>query len=284
MLVSNRNRTRSVVVNSLGKKIHWATVVRWLAGASTLLYVFSRFIPCMPPDYSALIDVSWSQALHVAFARHLQFGSDVVFGYGPWGFLCRGYYPATHPIAVIAWTMLSLVFWHAGWRVARHLSGNRLFSWIWMIGFTGMASMPPKADIDARLAAWVVLLLFLHFFVEEGPFTPTQALLVVSLGWLSLVKFTGLMETVIVVVVIAADNILRHRRFPWIVPLLAASLLCFWIAAGQHLRSLGPFFCNSWQIASGYTGAMMLPGPNEIQDVGCFLLLAALYSKLQSGS
>ena len=269
-----------MAVNSLQKNICWATAVRWLAGASTLLYVFSRFIPCTPPDYGALIDVSWSQALHMDFARHLQFGRDVVFGYGPWGFLCRGYYPATHPVAVIAWTMLSLVFWHAGWRVARHMSGNRLFSWIWLIGFTGMASMPPGVDIDARLAAWVVLLLFLHFFVEERPFTPTQALLVVSLGWLSLVKFTGLMETVTVVIVIAADNILRHRRFPWIVPLLAASLLCFWVGAGQRLTSIGPYILNSWRMTNGYTQAMMLSGENDMQDIGCFLLVAALLCAL----
>jgi len=123
-------------------------------------------------------------------------------------------------------------------------------------------------------------LLVLHFFVEEGPFTLTQALLVVSLGWLSLVKFDGMMETMTVTTIIAVDNILRHRRFPWILPLLAASLLCFWIAAGQRLDSLGPFLCHSWQIASGYTEAMMLSGENELLGVGCFLLAAALLCAL----
>ena len=258
------------------KNERWAIAVRWLAAASSLLYVFSRFIPCLPTDYHALIDVSWSQSLHVAFARHLQFGRDVVFGYGPWGFLCRGYYPATHPVAVMAWSMLSLVFWHSGWQVARHLTGNRFFSWLWLIVFTGMASMPPAVDIDARLAAWMLLLLFLHFFVEEGPSTSTQALLVVSLGWLSLVKFTGLMGAAMVVAIIAADNVFRHRRFPWIVPLWIASLLCFWVAAGQHLDCIGPFLRTSWQITSGYTEAMLLPGPDEMRVVGCFLAEAAL--------
>src|ERR1700690_519805 len=135
MLILNRNRTRRVVVDLSKKKNHWATVARWLAGAGTLLYVFSRFIPCTPascfaPNYLAPVDVSWSQALHVAFAEHLQFGRDVVFAYGPWGFLSRGYYPATHWVAVMAWTLLSLVFWQAGRRVAGHLSGNRLLSWL----------------------------------------------------------------------------------------------------------------------------------------------------------
>jgi len=255
------------------------TAVRWLAGVSTLLYVFSRFIPYTLPVYQGIIDLSWSQALHMAFARHLQFGRDFVFCYGPWGFLGRGYYPATRLVAVIAWAILSLVYWCAGWRVARHLSANLLFSWLWVIGFIGITTVPEEVDIDVRLAGWIVLLLVLHFFVEEGPFTLTQALLVISLGWLSLVKFDGMIETMVVTGVIAADNILRHRRFPWILPLLAVSILCFWIAAWQRLDSLGPYLCHSWQIASGYTEAMML-GNNELPAVGCFLLAAALLCAL----
>ena len=275
----NRNRTQRAVVNSLGKTIHWATVVRWLAGVSTLLYVFSRFIPGTPVDeylFNEDIDNAWTQVLHAAFRQHWQFGRDIVFTYGPWGFLGRGYDPATYPVAVIAWLLLSLVFWRAGWRLARHLSGHRLFSWFWLIGFAGLASIPVGDDLNVRLTAWVVLLLFLHFFVEEGVFTPTQAMLVVSLGWLSLVKFTGLMETVMVVAVIAADNVFRHRRFPWIVPLWAASLLFFWALAGQHLSSFGPYLFNSWRITSGYTEAMMLTVKTEAGDADCFLLLAGL--------
>ncbi len=227
-----------------------------------------------------MIDVSWSQTSHLAFDRHLQFGRDIVFSYGPWGFLGGGYYPPTHLIAVIAWLMLSVVFWRAGWRLARHLSDNLLVSWLWLIGFTGMAYMPFECGIDVRLTAWMVLLLFLHFFVEEGPLTPTQILLVISLGWLSLVKFSGFMEMAMVTAIIAMDNLLRHRRFPWIVPLFLISFLCFWVAAGQHWSSLGLYFLNTWRLTSGYTEAMMLPGENEIQDVGCFLLLATLLSIL----
>jgi hypothetical protein len=266
-------------VNFIGKTIRWATVVRWLAGGSTLLYVFSRFIPGTPVDeylFNEDIDNAWTQVLHVAFHQHWQFGRDIVFTYGPWGFLGRGYDPATYPVVVTAWLLLSLVFWQAGWRLARHLSGHRLFSWFWLIGFAGLASIPVGDDLNVRLVAWVVLLLFLHFFVEEGVFTPTQAVLVVSLGWLSLVKFTGLMETVMVVAVIAADNVFRHRRFPWILPLWTASLLFFWVVAGQHLSSLGPYLCNSWRITSGYTEAMMLTVKTEAWDAGCFLLLAVL--------
>ena len=268
------------------KNIRWMAAVRGLAVAGMFLYVFSRFDPCSSvDDYPIIddIDNAWAQALHIAFSRHWQFGQDIVFTYGPWGFLARGYYPTTYPVSVIVWVMLSLVFLCAGWRLACHLSDNRLFSWLWLIGFTGVASIPVGNDFDVRLVAWVVLLLFLHFFVEKGAFTATQAMLVVSLGWLSLVKFTGLMESVLVVALIAVDNIFRHRRFPWIVPLWAASLLGFWVMAGQHLSSFGPYLSNSWQITSGYTEAMMRTGRTETWDVSGFLLLAVLLCTMTGG-
>jgi len=259
------------------------TVVRGLAVAGMFLYVFSRFVPCTAVDDYPIIDGvenAWAQALHVAFSRHWQFGQDIVFTYGPWGFLARGYYPPTYPVSVIAWVILSLVFLCAGWRLARHFSNNRLVAWLWLVGFTGVASIPAGDDFNARLVAWGMLLLFLHFFVEECVFTPIQALLTVSLGWLSLVKFTGLMESVMVVAVIAANNIFRHRRFPWIVPLWVASLVFFWVAAGQHLSSLGPFLCNSWRITGGYTEAMMLTDKTGARDAVCFLLIAMLLCAL----
>jgi len=268
------------------RNIRWMTVVRGLAVAGLFLYVFSRFVPGTPVDDYPIVnpvDSVWTQALHVAYSQHWQFGLDIVFTYGPWGFLAGGYYPPTYPVSVIAWVILSMVFLYAGWRLARHLPGHRLFSWLLLIGLAGAASIPAGNDFDVRLVAWAVLLLFLHFFVEESAFTPTQAILVVSLGWLSLVKFTGLMESVLTVAIIAADNIFRQRRFPWIVPLWAASLLCFWVMAGQHLGSFGPYLRNSWQLAIGYTEAMMWTEDTEIRNLSNYLLLAVLLCTLTGG-
>lgn len=264
-------------MNSPRKNISWKVVIRLLIGAGVILYVFSRFIPCeLVYDYQVIngLDNGWIQGLHVAFAAHMQFGRDIVFTYGPWGFLAGGYYPPTFPVSVMAWGILALIFLCAGWRLARHFSDNRLVAWLWLVGFTAAASIPAGGDFNARLVAWGVLLLFLHFFVEERAFTPIQALLVLSLGCLSLVKFTGLMESVMLVAVIAADNIFRHRRFPWIVPLWAAGFLFFWVLAGQHLSSLGAFLGNSWQIAGGYTEAMMQTRKTEVHNAVCFLLIA----------
>jgi hypothetical protein len=265
-----------IVVDSPSKNRPGARVLHWLAGSAALVYVFSRFLPCSPKFQHPPLDTSWEQALHVAFEQHLQFGRDIVFTCGPWGFLYEGYYPPTFAISVVVWTFLSLVFLWAGWRMARHLSDNQLFSWCWLAGFVGVAGLPVEENFDVRVTAWVVLLLLLHFFVENRSITARQVLLVVSLGILSLAKFIGLVAAVIVIIIIAADNVLRQRRFPWIALLFAASVLFFWVAAGQNLDLFGPFLHHSLRIAGGYTEAMMWTGDREIQDGACFLLAAAL--------
>lgn len=258
-----------IAKDSPSKKRFWATAVRWLAASSALIYALAQFFPGTTVS-APTIDGSWTQTLHVAFERRWQFGRDIVFTYGPWGFLSGGYYPPTFVTSVIAWAMLAVVFWWAGWRMACHFSGNKIVSWLWLAGFTGMANLCFGQSFDIRCVAWVVLLLFLHFFVEDRPFTARQTLLTAALGLFSLVKFTSLIEAVIVVGVIAADNVFRQRRFPWIAPLFAASILFFWIAAGQHLSLFWPFLLNSRQLTDGFAEAMQY-GITETLFVTCFL-------------
>ncbi|HXI71188.1 MAG TPA: hypothetical protein VNN22_12600 [Verrucomicrobiae bacterium] len=266
-------------MNASAKKTEWRQVAQLLVWVVGIYYVFSRFIPCTPvADYPICddLDNAWAQALHVDFIRHVQFGTDVIFTYGPWGFLARGYYPPTYLISVVAWALLAVVYLGASWRLARHFSANWLVAWIWLVSFTAVVSVPAGADFNSRLVAFEVLLLLLHFFVEEGMLSLRQILLVVALGWLSLVKFTGLLESAAVVGIIAVDNIVRHKRFPLIVIWWLASLLLFWILAGQHINLLAPYCFNSWQMASGYTEAMMFDGKARGWCLGGYCLIAFL--------
>ena len=137
---------------SLAPKPHnLSNVIRLPAWCLGLLYVFSRFIPCHPvSDFAKFDDLDniWAQILHLAYAEHMQFGRDVVFTYGPWGFLARGYYPPTYLVSVVAWLALSLVFICAGWRVARHFTDNQVTAWLWLIAFTAMASLPGGSPLS----------------------------------------------------------------------------------------------------------------------------------------
>jgi hypothetical protein len=99
--------------------------------------------------------------------------------------------------------------------------------------------------------------------------------LVVALGCLSLVKFTGLVETAFVLCLVSVDDVFRRCRFPWTAPLWLASLLGFWVMAGQRLDSMGPFLRNSFQIVAGYTEAMALPGDAPAWSLFGYVTIAA---------
>ena len=254
----------------------WLNLLRLLVQSGTVLYVFSRLIPSASVnDYPVKedLDDSWTLVLHEAFHRHLQFGSDLVFTYGPWGFLSRGYYPATYLTSVIIWGMLALVFLIAGRRLAQNLSTNPFIFCLWMVGLAAVASTPLGNDFDVRLDVWVVMLLCLHFYVEQEKFTLSQALLAGSLGCLALVKFTGLVETGVVLSLITAND-LRHRRVPWNLLIWLAALFSFWLLAGQHLGSFWMYLHNSWQITSGYSDAMARTGQSGVEGIVFFLSIA----------
>src|SRR6266480_7699279 len=77
------------------------TLAKWLAAATSLLFAFSRFLPSGQPGGYNIVDDAWIQMLHMAFAERLQFGRDIVFTFGPWGFLYGGYHPSTLWISAV---------------------------------------------------------------------------------------------------------------------------------------------------------------------------------------
>src|SRR6266567_8833117 len=243
------------------------TLAKWLAATTSLVFAFSRFLPSGGLGRYEIVDDSWIQMLHTAFAGRLQFGRDIVFTFGPWGFLYGGYHPATYLISVVVWAVLASVFWWAAWRVVTHFFKNPLVCWLWLLGVIGLTSISPFLNMDVRLTAYPLLLLLLHFSVEERPFTWTQAMLVISLALLSLIKHSMFAIAVVTVLIIAADNVFRQRRFPWIVLAFAGGIFFFWVLAGQQLSGFGPFLRGAAEIVSGYTEAMMRWQPTDKEDV-----------------
>jgi hypothetical protein len=262
-------------------------LIRLLVITLAVSYIFSRFIPAsavgdyivygMPAsamgDYiaSERIDNCWAMALHEAHMERLQFGTDFVFTYGPWGFLARGYLAQTHAVSLVMWSILALIYMYAGWQLARGAGGGRVGTWAWLVLLAALATTPVGNDFDVRLVLFVTLFLLLHFFSEVGAMA--KVFLVVALGCLSLVKFTGLVETAFVMCLVSGDDVFRRRRFPWAAPLWLASLIWFWVMGGQSLDNFWLFLVHSWQVAAGYTDAMMLPGNAPVMSLLGFAVI-----------
>jgi hypothetical protein len=254
----------------------WRKGISHVIGAGLLFYLISRFVPYGRPLHYSIIDDSWIEVFHKAFAEHWQFGREIVFTFGPWGFLYGGYLPATHLLAMTVWTILAVVFWWAGRRVAFACFQNELTAWLWLAVFSAVSGLTTSMNIDTRMTAFILLLWLVHFFVEERPFSPLQASLAVALGLFGLIKFSLFIAGGVAVSAIAIDIIWRHRRFPWVLVVFGASVLVFWSLAGQSWISFGPFLVNSWRITAGYSDAMGLNLATEGRDIGLFLMGASL--------
>lgn len=247
----------------------------WLALATSLFFVLACGLPVASPLRYVTIEDSWIQVLHLAFVQHLQFGREIVFTFGPWGFLYGGYRPETHLISVLVWLGLAIVFWWAGWRVAELAFENRMARWLWLMGITSFTAVTTSLNIDARLISFPLLLLVLHYLDEGVRKQGVRNALLVSMGLLSLVKFTVLILSIGIIVAMAVETVWRKRRFPWDLPVFIGAILSFWLLAGQRLGSFGPYLRTSWEMTVAFSEAMMITGPHEGEFVGGFILLAA---------
>lgn len=247
---------------------------RALAATASLLYVLSCFVRATTAiDYGPL-DSSWLQTLHLAFVQGLQFGRDVIIVLGPWGFLFGGHHPATATLSALVWGALAVAFWGGTWRLARHLSTDLPATLAWALAFTAAASVPAAQSVDGRMAAFVVLVLLLHFFVDRARPSVAQLALVVALGLLALAKFTVLVVALLVIATVSLDLLLR-RRVPWLALAWIASVALFWLAAGQRVDVFPEYLLNSWRLSSGYTDAMSLEMSGGGVLAAAFVVIAA---------
>jgi hypothetical protein len=144
------------------------------------------------------------------------------------------------------------------------------------MGLSSVAGIAFFITNDVRFVCWPFLLLILHFFHYEPSTRRIRNTLIVSLGLISLIKFTMLIVGVAVILALGAETVIKRKRFPWCLAIYAASLACFWLLAGQELSSFWPFVVNSWQVAAGYTEAMMSNGADDVKFAGLFLGVAAV--------
>jgi hypothetical protein len=229
-----------------------------LIGAVTLLLSLSFFVPWKPYVIAtASIDDSWMLALNALFRHRPRFGHDVVFTYGPWGFLhTRAYHPDTYGLMLAAWTFFAVAFWQGCWAIGRRRISNPAVMLVWMIATLGVAAFDVFHQ-SATLLCLIGLLLVYWFDPATKPLSATSILLVAAVALASLVKFTYLVAAAMVIVPMAIEQV-RRRQVPIIPLLFVAFFLAFDLLAGQRVSDLGDYLRLSMQITSGYTDAMSL--------------------------
>ena len=201
------------------------------------------------------LDPSWEVAIEHAAVHHLQFGTQIVFTFGPLGFLASPFSLGHLTGARIAFAL----FWSAlvaftATTTARGLRGWVRYAFIaWMVVFTLSEGLDQTAFFV--MTCGTLLLLF---------DTPKQRWLapfcVLGLIILSLTKFSFLTAAFVSLAMVVLCGIWQ-RKFLGAVALALgapAGLLAFWITVGQSPFHLAVWIRHGLELESGYSGAMSL--------------------------
>jgi hypothetical protein len=225
------------------------------------------------PDSS--LDASWQAMLIHAHAEGLQFGRDVIYTWGPWGFLCNGYHLGSLAAGpILAWQVAGQL----GIGLALALLTRGLAAWR-RIAFAAAFLALHWLFLDTAIFVLIALITLSALMGRGSPLVRMVAWTLV-LGFVSQLKFTYMILSA--AAVLASMACWTWRGSPGRAGALAcgyaAAVAASWIAAGQSLDNLYPYVMRSLEISSGYAEAMGVDEPWGVFLWGSGLaLLCALF-------
>lgn len=227
------------------------TIVFWTIGFLT--------IPNLLLWPKSGLDDSWKAGLNMARVLGLQFGRDIVFTFGPLGFM---YEPVFCESGAWLMSVIFNLFAHflliqAIIFVMKKFSAG-LQDYV-LIGITLMFALPVTCVEYKLLFALTILL---YFSIIGHP--PTKRLLILCvfvsflLAAVSLVKFTAMLISAGLLMFMVIYCLYKKQILTLCCLLLsyAVSLLALLHAAGQKISSFPAYVLNSAEISSGYNSAM----------------------------
>jgi len=252
----------------------------WLFPLLTAFLAALTFIPAPRQPY--LLDDALSDEAVLSYANQHEwhFGTEIVFTYGPWGYLVsRRFLPHQHGTQMAIVTLLSLVV----------AAGVCLVAWrfnlFWRVLMVTLfiyltANIDPRADvlIYSAILFWGWLCL-----VTSGirwSFYCFCFALVAVFG--IMVKANFLFVALLSTVVISTESLLKGRvRAAMILPLgLGLLFTLAWLSAGQSLLQLPAFFAKAWSIIQGYDQVVGLDAPVTFVTRGFLVVIFALAATL----
>lgn len=200
------------------------------------------------------LDASWNAGLTMAVHQGLQFGREIVFSYGPLGFLQSPfvYYSGLGLVAFLFTAALYVCFCIA---LVRALARVLPLAVAALLGFLVVGALPliEQPPLLAVLAAMAML-------ERERSQRAVDAFLLAGASYAAveaLVKLsTGPIIAAVFLVALIGMRAGRLRIAAFLV-LLAAEIVVLWLLCGQSLGAIPDFLANTKQIVSGYSSAMV---------------------------
>jgi hypothetical protein len=239
--------------------LDWRRAAWAATGVASLLVTLCFTFPAYPgqPNYS--LDGSWVLVLNSAFERGMRFGRDIVFTFGPLGFVGpRGYDPVAFPYVMLVWTALGAALWWAAFDLAARVFRHPIPAFVWITFLVLVVTVGG----DQFLFAIPTLLFVKYFYVDEDRPSASTAALAAAAACGGLIKFSFLTAGAVVAVAIALDETIWRRRVPVVASVFGATVVGLWVLCSQHLADFWPYLRTSLELARGYGEAMAAMGPS----------------------
>lgn len=243
----------------------WATVAFGVA-ASILTWD-----PAFPPGPG--LDASWVIGLHMAAGSGLDSGTEIVWTYGPLGFLDV---PSTAGEATGALAGLYRLLLPAALASSLLWAASRSFALLAAAALAfAVTAITPVAVAPLSLAVvWALVAL------ADG--TPPWAARAVTIGGGAfaglelLVKLNlGLSILLVVAITAVALGRPRGRNLAGAAISFAITAAVLWFASGQTIGNIDDFLRGSFEVVSGYSEALQLDGEHFAADVPLAILISA---------
>jgi hypothetical protein len=238
-------------------------------------FAFLLIVAFGAPPRALGLDPSWTEVLAWGFLNHAQWGRDLIFTYGPLGFL-QPY--ASYVEGIFPWYAAGEIVLPAAFALTIGLLLRR--SSLALLGLFALAYVCWCSRLAGDVS-WALTLLFgTVYLVSRSDGRATMgwwiavALLGPAFGAIALAKFSLFPLWALCVAILAAAQVLsgRWRRALLLAGWFALALVVLWLACGQKLSSLPLFIGVSLEIASGYPHAMGDRAPLLYEFLGLALL------------
>lgn len=229
--------------------------------AAAVFLVLGPLTLRMPSDG---LDPSWALVLERATLNDWQWGRDIVFTFGPYGYLYQRLFHPDLTVQILAGaTALALLL---GLGIALAVRGAGFWTSAAAVA-AALVSLPMIGDSAYFLLPFLAVLL--HF---RRPTAPRWYLLAAAVycGLAVLIKTTFAVLALFLLLVVDVDRMLK-RRPPFLVPVALLAALAFYIAAGQSLSSMPAFISLSLEVAAGFNRAMTVFDSLRAVELGAFL-------------
>ncbi len=230
--------------------------VRWIGWPACFALIFASAFFLSGTRQPALeLDPSWETALEYATAHHWQFGTQIVFTFGPLGFLAA---PAS--LAHLVGARIAFAFfWSALVALMATAFARRLPGWIRYAFLAWLIVFALSEGLD-QTAFWVMATGTISLLVDNPRERWQAPVIVFAFIVLSFIKASFLTAAFASLALVVICWMWQRKIWRAIVLALAApaGLAACWMALGQSPAHLFPWIRHALELESGYSAAMNL--------------------------